>query len=280
MNETPPTPKGQEPSRNRLVAASEQEASISGKTWISVLLLSLLVAGLWAFPGVYYSKADPDSPRLWLVGRTNIAGWVFEPIPVGDSAERLLVADETFNGQFSREDGTVPVGAFSAKRFGVKPNEIGLFIHTPDRCWTMGGWEFEPVAQDHLELEVHGLKILFERRVFVAGRQRELVYFGGLVGGQPLPYRLDHNLSVGAIWASGASEAKSSAGFLRRSIDVRLWTRVWDAFLSRRQTMGPKQFIRISTSVSNLDLESGDRLLQSFLREWLTPVPYAGGTQG
>jgi hypothetical protein len=276
----PPVPDGSEAVAGGAAAGPKGSEKITRKMWVSVLVLSALVLGLWTFPGVYYSKTDPDSPQVWLVGQTNIAGWNFESVPVDESAERLLVADETTNGKYTKDDGRTSVLAFSAKRFGSKPNEIGLFIHTPDRCWTMAGWKFEPASPDHLELEVHGLKMLFERRIFRAGGQRELVYFGGLVGGQPVPYRLDHNQSVGGIWASDASEAKGGLGFLKRSFDRQLWVRVWDAFRSRRRAMGPKQFIRISTSLVRTDEASADRLLKAFLHEWLTPVPYGDGPDG
>lgn len=279
-NVTPPVPDGPKAVAGGSTARPKDSERITRKMWVSVVVLSALVVGLWTFPGVYYSKTDPDSPQVWLVGQTNIAGWNFESVPVDESAERLLVADETSNGKYTKDDGRTSVLAFSAKRFGSKPNEIGLFIHTPDRCWTMAGWKFAPVSPDHLELEVHGLKMLFERRIFQAGGQRELVYFGGLVGGQPVPYRLDHNRSVGGIWASGASEAKGGMGFLKRSFNRQLWARVWDAFRSRRRAMGPKQFIRISTSLVQMDEESADRLLQAFLHEWLMPAPYANGVDG
>lgn len=242
---------------------------------MATIFFTLLVGGLWAFPGLYYTRTDPANEQVWLVGQTNLTDWAFEELPVSESAERLLVADETLNAQFVSEDGRTMVRAFSAKRFGAKPNDIGLFIHTPDRCWTMAGWKPTPAAPDHLNLEVHGLKMVFERRVFAIQGHRELVYFGGLVGGQPLPYRLDHNFSVGAIWAAGESEAKGGRGFARRASDMRLWSRVWDAFLSRRRVMGPKQFIRVSTGVADADFERGDRVLQSFLTQWLSPRPYA-----
>jgi hypothetical protein len=121
---------------------------------------------------------------------------------------------------------------------------------------------------------VHGVKMTFERRVFVGGGQKELVYFGGLVGGQPLPYRLDHNLSVGMRFASTEAVKGKSRGFLSRAVDQRLWGRVWDGFASRRQLLGPKQFIRLSTPLPGGDAGAADQLLRNFLESWLEPVDY------
>jgi hypothetical protein len=94
-----------------------------------------------------------------------------------------------------------------------------------------------------------------------------LVYFTGLTGGQPLPYRLDHNLSVGQ--RSAARHIKGDQGAALRASDKRLWTRVWESFTNRRQLFGPKQFVRISTSIEHGNVEAADNLLQQFLTEWL-----------
>ena len=64
----------------------------------------------------------------------------------------------------------------------------------------------EPVQPEFRQVNLHGIPLLLERRVFSTGRQRELVYFTGLVAGQPLPYRLDHNLSVGMRHALHAAQ--------------------------------------------------------------------------
>ncbi len=237
--------------------------------------LGILVAALWAFPGVWYTRSDQSLNPVWLSERTNLTGWTFKAIPVADSAEKLLVADRTVSGEFDQPETQRSVQVFSAKRYTAKPYDIGLFVHTPDRCWTQAGWEFEPVVPDSVEVAVHGVKMIFERRIFVAGGHRELVYFGGLVGGQPLPYRLDHNLSVGMKYAVNEAARKSGAmGAGLRATDKRFWERIWDAFKARRPILGPKQFIRISTEVAGGDWVSADALLQSFLEPWLTPVDY------
>src|SRR5688572_18287138 len=111
------------------------------KTWIIPVALSCGVALLWGFPKVWYGKPAEDNIH-WFGERSQIAGSQFVEVPVGQSAERMLVADRTFNGDFILEDRSV-VRVFSAKRYEEKANEIGLFVHTPDRCWTEVGWEVE-----------------------------------------------------------------------------------------------------------------------------------------
>jgi hypothetical protein len=111
--------------------------------------------------------------------------------------------------------------------------------------------------------------VSFERRIFAAPGQRELVYFGGLVGGQPLPYRLDHNLSVGLKQSFRDSPDRS--GSAHRFSDTRFWSRVWESFTHRRPLLGPKHFIRISIALPVDDRGQADRTLTEVLVQWLRP---------
>jgi hypothetical protein len=240
--------------------------------YLSTGLFSLLVLLLWQFPSFWYTRSDPQLGSFWLAERTNVTGWTYQEVPVGKSAEAVLVADRLVSGEFTNTAGTA-VRVFSAKRYAESQNEIGLFVHTPDRCWTESGWKMEPVQPEFEEVTVHGSSLVFERRIFLSGTQRELVYFAGMVGGQPLPYRLDHNLSVGMKHALHVS--RDETGTALRASDQRFWQRVWDAFAARRPLIGPKQFMRISTPVVGGDLQEADALLKYFLARWLEPVAYA-----
>jgi hypothetical protein len=237
-----------------------------------VVGLSLALALVWGFPRVWYAQGKMDRQGYWLREASEVEGWEYRAVSVAESAEKVLVADRLICGEFS-SPGSQPVRVFSAKRFSEKPHDIGLFVHTPDRCWTESGWRIEPVDPDLREIQLHGRNLLLERRLFVVGTQRELVYFGGLVGGEPLPYRLDHNLSVGMKHAMRQSGDRT--GTALRAQDKRLWTRVWESFLSRRALMGPKQFIRISTPIREDDTGAADELLVDFLGKWLAPADYA-----
>lgn len=237
--------------------------------------LALLVGLVWGFPRLWYTAGPGADRPLWFGVRTNVAGWSYREIPIDASAEKLLVADVTANGEFQSPDRSRAVRVFSAKRYTFKSYDSGLFLHTPDRCWTLAGWKFEPVEPDHLELTVHGVPMVFERRIFTAGGERELVYFGGLVGGRPLPYRLDHNLNVGLRFATVPPDKSKSRGFFARAVDARLWERVWDGFVTRRPLLGPKQFLRISTPLRGLSVPEADALLHQFLERWLEPTDYA-----
>ncbi len=237
---------------------------ISRCAMVFAACFALVVLGLWLFPGLWYTRASSDRPAVWIAERTNVPGWSFTGQAVEKSAEAILAADAIFYGQFARGSGE-EVRLFCAKRFAERPGEIGLFVHTPDRCWTEAGWKIEPVDPDFVELEVRGTRLGIERRLFVSpGGGRELVYFFGLVGGQTLPYRLDHNLGVGQRFAR-----TEGTGTQQRAVDRVLWRRVWESFVNRRQLLGPKEFFRISTSVAGPSVKESDALLQRALGELL-----------
>lgn len=247
-----------------------QQANNRRSAMIGTGIFSVLILLCWAFPDFWYT-APQTSRGLWFAEAEQVHGWVFRALPVAESAEKILVADRLVSGEFINEQKHV-VRVFSAKRYQEKQNEIGLFVHTPDRCWTESGWRIEPAAPDVIELTVHGAPLQFERRVFVYEGHRELVYFCGLVGGRPLPYRLDHNLSVGL--KHQLRSAIDKTGTTLRAADSRLWRRVWDSFLTRQPFLGPKQFLRVSTSLDAQDVAEADRRLQELLPRWLQPADY------
>lgn len=240
------------------------------KIWIIPLVLTALIALLWAFPAFWYARHGEASP-IWFTERSEIPGWQYTYIPVEKSAERILVADRSINGEFTRPDGSA-IRVFSAKRYQEKSNEIGLFVHTPDRCWVESGWQIEPSSPEVQELTIHGVRLALERRIFKFGADRELVYFCGLVGGQTLPYRLDHNLSVGVRTALKQTGNPGQAA--ARASDTHFWKRLWTSFTSRRDLFGPKHFIRISTPVYGSQVSEADARLTNFLSQWLAPGNY------
>lgn len=249
---------------------SQHQDLVNSSFWI--FGISLLLIGLWGFPNIWYTHVDQSRERFWFSSKSEVTGYDFVDHPIGDAMERRLVADETFNGQFLDASDNA-ILAFIAKRYSESINEIGLFVHTPDRCWTEGGWKIQPIQPDYVEVEVQGDKIGFERRLFIAGSRSELVYFTGMVGGQTLPYRLDHNLSV-AMKYQFEKERENTTGTSNRMVDSKLWASVWDSFKSRRPLLGPKQFIRVSTTVQAGQLEKGDDRLKVFLSQWLVRDDY------
>lgn len=241
------------------------------RTWPWLGGFSAGVALLWAFPSLWYTSRPPDGAFQWFAEQDHVPGWSATNLPISKTAEAVLVGDKLVSAEYTRADGE-RVRVFSAKRYLKKENEIGLFSHTPDRCWTAVGWKIEPADPDFVEVPVHGVPMVFERRVYVFGAQRELVYFGALVGGRPLPYRLDQYLAAGATRKDiGHGDAH---GTWHRIKQARVWSWAWDSFKNRTPLAGPQQFVRISTPLSSTDPRAADERLKAFLELWLQPTNY------
>lgn len=233
--------------------------------------LTGIILLLWQFPRFWYDRRDPHAGSVWFADQTNVAEWTYLPLPTSKAAESILVADRVANGEFVNDAGA-RIRVFIAERFNESSNEIGLFVHTPDRCWTEAGWTLIPAQPEFMVIPIHDISVGVERRIFQSGREKELVYFGGLVGGQALPYRLDHNLSVGMRLSSRRGGDRTGTTF--RATDSRFWKRVWEAFRARQRLAGPKEFFRVSISVAGQNAAQGDVTLRSFLSGWLMPAPF------
>ncbi|MCI0539643.1 MAG: EpsI family protein [Verrucomicrobiales bacterium] len=241
-------------------------------TLIPLTLFSAVIGILWAFPVFWYSDGRPaNRDYAWFAEQSAIPGWKFQHVPVGKAAEAILVADTIVNGEFTGTDGR-SIQVYAAKRYLEKENQIGLFSHTPDRCWTALGWRIDSAERDYVECRVHGLPMLFERRIFTAEDQRRLVYFGALVGGKPLPYRIDQYFKAGLKRKAGTPG--DTEGTWQRVMQPRLWSWAWESFVNRTPLSGPQQFIRISTPILQPDAAGADQLLQQFLPQWLVPTEF------
>ena len=256
---------------NRVVMISIK--SYKGVT--ASVFLGLVVLFIWAFPGVWYQHDLKDESGYWVKERSEIVDWVFTPMEVSTTAEKILVADTIFSGEFEHNDGQRIVRVFSARRERDSGRDIGLFVHTPDRCWTEAGWELLPDSRDYITVEVGGVLVGFERRVFQHRGRKELVYFCGLVNGEQLPYRLDHNYNVG-LRVMGQTRTRGVGTFERMKAG-RFWNGIKESFIGRRYLWGPKQFVRLSTPVIS-GFDEADKALEQFLQLWLSFEPLRGAS--
>ena len=240
------------------------------KKHVGLVFFGFVCALLWAFPSVWYAGEQSTGEYQWFGLREKVAGWDYTNRPVGDAAEAILVADHMTNGEYRSPIGQ-SVRVFSAKRYVEKENAVGLFSHTPDRCWTNTGMFIEPEEPFHRVLNVHGIEMSLERRVFTMGSSRELVYFGAIVGGEALPYRLDQYLGSGM--RNRPESGGDRGGTFRRLFNTRVWSWALESFVRRTRLAGPQQLIRISTPVYP-DLETAEKTLEQFLPKWLYLTNY------
>jgi hypothetical protein len=233
--------------------------------------VALLIAALWFMPYWWYAENHIGPDFKWFGENTNLPAWSYTPVSVGNSAEVVLAADQIINGDFVRPDGA-RVNGYSAKRYWKKENEIGLFSHTPDRCWTIVGWKIEPTEPDCFALSLHGVPMQFERRIFSFGNRKELVYFSALVGGKALPYRIDQYYRA-ARQKTTESQGDAESTLLRLK-QGRLWGWAWESFVGRTPLSGPQQFIRISTTLNGTTEAEAEKRLQEVLPLWLNLTNY------
>lgn len=245
---------------------------IPKRSFVAIFVVTVVLALLWVFPSFWYKPSIEEGEFLWLQEQSYIPGWTYTNIPISQAAEAMLVGDRMSSGSFIEETNQIVVRVFSAKRYLSKENEVGLFSHTPDRCWTAAGWRLDVVEPPCLDLDVHGIRMRFERRLFTAGSEKELCYFGAVVGGKPLPYRLDQYLASG-VGRAGRRQTDASSTWSRLK-DNRMWGWAWESFLNRTPLGGPQQFMRLSTPVVLEDLATADARLQAFLPLWLKPADY------
>ena len=242
---------------------------------LAPIFLALGLVVVWLFPEVWYVDNTTRPDFRWFGENTNAPGYTYSVLGLDKTAEAILVADRLQAGEFRTADGT-RISVYSAKRYSRKENEIGLFSHTPDRCWTIAGWEIETTNPDCVEFDLHNVPILFERRIYRHGTHRELVYFGALIGGKPLPYRIDQYYAAGRD-TQGQGDAQATFKRLRQG---RLWSWAWESFVKRTPLAGPQQFIRVSTSLDSASPQQADEQLRRVLPLWLNLTNYAAEVQG
>ncbi len=227
-------------------------------------LLSCLLLAVWAFPIVWFEK--PRFEGIWFTGETAIPGWNYEPIPVSETAEKILTSDNAESGEFASDEKR-RVTVFLANRAGSAENDLQLFAHPPDVCWRAAGFEMLTVTPSVTTFQVHGLEIPFERRIFEKGGRRELVYYAGLLSGRPLPFRL--------AWDDRTVQATAEG---TNTFGLRSLKRIPQAFWSRKTLSGPKQFLRLSTEITGASAEEEDVLLKTFVGAWLKPGEFQEGS--
>ena len=239
------------------------------KSAVGVFVLSLSLLLLWRFPDYWYASEWEDS--IWFGEQEDVDGWEYSERSVNKAAESILAADKTTHGEFRRAKEEDVVGVFSAKRFVEKWDEGSLFSHTPDRCWTGIGMKILPESPFFIERELHGIPIILERRIFAFEGNRELVYFGAIVGGEP--YRLDQFLDSEMNRQNPGDRLGVFRGIMERLLNSRIWSKSIESFLNRDRFIGPQHMFRVSTSVQG-SLDSAEDRLEEILKKWLVPASY------
>jgi len=237
----------------------------------SIYFYAVLVVALWYFPVFWYNNSSNSHGWKLGVDTSGISNSIFINSVVDPTEKKILLVDDLISGQYKPIDTScAPITIYLATVNDYDPRAVSLFAHTPDRCWTEGGWVIRHIYSGSFNLLIGGRKFTFEKRIFDGFGHSELVFFTGVVSGSPLPFRLDYNypLNIEAIqlgipnilergWFSGDS-------CWRR--DPRLiWRPMWESFVSRKKLDGSIQFLRVSTQVVDGRVDMAERRLEDFL---------------
>lgn len=233
--------------------------------WVPLGVFGLAVVGTSI--GVQSRIHPPDNP-LFFKGRTEMPGYRFQEVPLGQQAAKSLAATRLLNGHFfdSRSDR---VSVFKADWKAGEGDGSNVFGHTPELCWVGSGFKTVRLGEPlQVFLELAGQRVPFQCRILTHP-------------GLPTPEITLWAASVDGRWDDVSLGVPADIGqpdtTLRsylRDVGRTLWTR-WAAVrrlvLQPISVSGPKQFVRLSSPVTDgWTVALAD--LEKFAQAWLVPV--------
>jgi Protein of unknown function (DUF3485) len=221
-----------------------------------VFLLSLYCAWQW------FNRPQKNQENLITLVRTNLGGWNFQEIPVGETVERQLGTTKTLNGKYTNSKQE-RISVFVAEWPSTAHSGMESLGHTPDICWTAAGWEYSTV--DYLptpKIKINGIEILPTVRLFKSPIESrlELACWWTTINGQvyEIDFPSQNQLAI-------RQHEKSFAEYLGRA----KWGKFFiHSIASRLKSNHQKQIIRISTEADS-DLQLATERLSCFLGEWI-----------
>jgi len=125
---------------------------------------------------------------------TELEGWEVKDKRLGETesverrAEGILDLDDFVYRNFSRNGGEEFFEVYIAYWSPGKASIVDVTAHTPDRCWTLNGWEIVDLKH-RVENRANGLPLRpAEWREFEIQGNEQFVYFWHLVGGESYQY--------------------------------------------------------------------------------------------
>ena len=226
--------------------------------WPMTGLFAAAIAAAWAW---FHVGVTPPEKSYVFHTRSEIPGYKFTAVPVGEEAQAILATTNLVNGQFEGP-GKDRYTVFAAD-WAAKGKQMSVLGHTPEVCWVGAGFQLMTLGEPpFMEIQLGGERISLECRVFRTpdGRSLEMVVWGSLLSGQPLEegFRFQPDRTQGA-----GSTANMNMNARTRSLNSFLRTLV-----SRQPGDGTKQFVRFSTPVSG-DWKEALQRLERFAGQWL-----------
>jgi hypothetical protein len=233
--------------------------------WVPLVVFGLAVLGTWI--GVQ-SRIRPAANPVFFAGRTEMSGYRFQTVPLGQQVAKTLATTRLLNGHFF-DSRSNRVSVFQADWKAGEGDRGNLLGHTPEICWVGGGFQTVRLGEPYqVVVELSGHRVPFQCRILThpGVPTLEITLWSACIDG-----RWD-NVVLGPLADMGKPDITLRSYV--RDVGSNFSTRV-DAI--RRMALqpfafsGPKQFVRLSLPVTD-GWTAALADLEKFAQAWLVPV--------
>lgn len=233
--------------------------------WVPVWVFGLAVLGTWI--GVQSRIRPPENP-LFFTGRTDMAGYRFQAVPLGKSVTETLATTRLLNGHFF-DSRSNRVSVFQADWKAGEGDGGNVFGHTPEICWVGGGFQTVRLGEpSQVFVELAGQRVPFQCRILTHPGlpTPEITLWAACIDGR----WDDVLLGPPADMGKPETTLRSYVRDVGRTLSTR-WAAVRRVALQPFAIQGPKQFVRVSLPVT-AGWPAALADLQRFVQAWLMPA--------
>ncbi len=231
-------------------------------------LFLLAVGGGWAWYNVNPKRFDT---AYQFSVRSRIPGMTYRTNAVDATVVETLATTNLVDGVFE-VNGVPRYSVFMGTWDAANSKQMGVVAHTPDICWVGVGWVPVALGQPNsTELELNGVKLPFELRVFQVGdsssSRREMAMWCTLISGQVFEEstRFAASRPVTNSVPGEAYDAGKNQGAASRAHSAGQFIRILQ---NRIAGDGSKQFVRFSTPLDR-DWKRSLEELRGFASQWI-----------
>jgi hypothetical protein len=233
--------------------------------WVPLWMFGLAVLGTWI--GVKFRIRPPEN-QLFFAGRTELPGYRFQAVPLGQRVVEALATTNLLNGHFF-DSRSNRVSVFQADWKAGDGDGGMVFGHTPEICWVGGGFRTVRLGEpSQVFMEHAGHRIPFQCRILTHPGlpTPEITLWAACIDGR----WDDVLLGLSADMGKPGTTLRSYVRDVRRTLSTR-WAAVRRVALQPFEVSGPKQFVRLSLPVTH-EWPAALADLERFSQAWLVPA--------
>jgi hypothetical protein len=237
----------------------------SWANWVPVWMFGLAVLGTWI--GVQSRIRSPEDP-LFFARRSEVPGYRFQEVPLGQRVVEVLSTTQLLNGHFF-DARSNRISVFQADWKAGDGDGGTVFGHTPDICWVGGGFRTVHLGESsQVFIELAGHQVPFQCRILTHPGlpTPEITLWAACIDG-----RWDD-----VLLGPPADMGKPDFTLHFYLLDLKQKLSTCMAALRRLAlhplaVSGPKQFVRLSLPVTD-GWTAALADLEKFAQAWLVPV--------